>query len=245
MDSLGIGVGAWNARTFTMNNCVVRGSAAAGVHVSAGSYFLGSNLTIANSGSPGLRVQRSSIGICTGCTLNDNGWAAASASGGLLSLAGSVVTGLNGLQASDNSYADLDCVNVDPGHECRMSVTRRSAWAGDASEVYLLGVDGLEGAFLAYDRSAVYLDTTRQVKTGVGANGQPIPNDIGENSGIFVYNGQLFGDTFISSFARAVLDHPATLDGSMTCQQAGDAWVDSGVVVTPGGSIVGCAHVGG
>ena len=46
----------------------------------------------------------------------------------------------------------------------------------------------------------------------------------------------------MSNFSRALLLGATTVNGTLACDSAGDAWKDAGVTVT-GGPVTGCEHV--
>lgn len=251
-DGPAIGVGMWFSHVIAENLRIID-NAAAGMHVSSGSFLDGLELALSENGGRGLHVQRSSTAFCTGCTLADNGnFAAGAATGGLLSLLDSVVTGQRGLAAANESYADIDCVSAVTTYPCGLSAGFRAAQAVGAATIAIGGPGDFSGQLFSSDRSLVFLLGARQTTTGVSPGGVPVPNSfaffamlaaepIEDELGV-VQESKLAGVTHLNGFSKALLGGATELDGTLDCASASDAWADSGVVLTPGSAINGCEH---
>lgn len=245
----GHGLGLWFSQGQALN-CRMVGSAANGVHVSVGSGLSASGLTLSDNGSAGLNAQAGAQAFCSACEVHDNTrWAATASRGALLSLLDSTVTGLRGLLAQVNAYADIDCVTEDTGHPCSLNVTRTAGFAFLNSTAAMYGAGPFAGQLTAEDHGEIQLYGAQQTATGVGPSGNPLANFFDAFSTLFAHpspeNGlesQLKGHTQVSGFSRALLRSATTVDGTLACDSAGDAWKDPGVVVT-GGPVTGCEHV--
>ncbi|HVF58412.1 MAG TPA: right-handed parallel beta-helix repeat-containing protein [Thermoanaerobaculia bacterium] len=235
---------------FEARNCRMVGNPANGVRVSLSSVFFGTEVTLADSGGAGLLVQRSSEAFCTGCRLENNaGFAADARFGSLLTLLDGVVTGSRGLRAVNQSYADIDCVTEDTAYPCSLNVTRTAGLAIGESTVSPYGAGPFAGQLVAFDHGEIYVYGAQQTSTGVGPSGNPLPNTFEHFSTLVVEQAfetgeqsQLKGHTQVSGFSRALLRDATTVNGTLACDSAGDAWKDPGVIVT-GGPVTGCEHV--
>ncbi|MGH9360293.1 MAG: hypothetical protein ACRD2T_00140, partial [Thermoanaerobaculia bacterium] len=243
----GVGLAAGYS-TVTAHNCRMVGSSSNGVRVSLSSVLIGTELTLSDNGAAGLLVQRHSMAFCTGCRVENNPvFAARSTFGSILSLLDSVVTGLRGLGADIGSYADIDCWTEDTAFPCSLNVTRTAGSANLDSTVALTGQ--FAGQVAAGDRGEIELLGAQQTSTGVDGAGNPLPNVLDAHSNLLVapdfvtgtVQSQLKGHTRVSTFSRALLLDATTVDGTLACDSAGDAWKDPGVIVT-GGPITGCDH---
>ena len=252
-DGPAVGVGMFFSQV-TMERCRIANNASTGMNVSSASFLNALELTISNNVGRGLNVQRGAITFCTGCTLTDNVSNAAFATlNGTLTLLDSAVSGRHGIVANFGSYADIDCVSSPTTSvTCGMNVTGRAAFALGGATAALFGAGDFSGQLIAVDRGLVYLFGARQVAPGTNPGGFPVPNNVGGFGTLqaepFVdeldvaHQSQLKGATGVNTFGRALLLGETVVDGSLTCESAGDARADPGVVVTAGGSIIGCEH---
>ena len=168
--------------------------------------------------------------------------------GSLLSLLDSVVTGNRGIGAEVGSYADIDCLTEDTAFPCSLHVTRTAGFASLESTAALTGQ--FAGQVFATDRGEIQFFGAQQTSTGIDQAGNPLPNVLEAHSNLvaapdFVtgtQQSQLKGHTQVSGFSRALLIDATTVNGTLACDSAGDAWKDAGVIVT-GGPVTGCEHV--
>ena len=246
----GHGLGLWYSAAEALN-CRMVGNPLSGVHVSANSFLNATELTLSNNGQSGLNVQRNASGFCRGCQLHNNNVAAATANtGSVLSLLDSVVTGLRGVRALTNSYADIDCVTEDnPAYSCSLNVTRTAGAAFSGAIAAMFGAGPFAGQLQAGDHGEILVYGSQQTSTGVGPSGNPLPNVLSAFSTLLAdpspENGlesQLTGHTQVGTFSRALLLGATTVNGTLACDSAGDAWKNAGVTVT-GGPVTGCEHV--
>lgn len=246
----GHGLGLWYSQGEAIN-CRMVGNPLHGVHVSVSSFLNATELTLSDNGQSGLNVQRNASGFCRGCQVHNNAASAATATtGSLLSLLDSVVTGLRGVRANFNSYADIDCVSEDnPAYSCSLNVTRTAGAAFSNSTAAMFGAGPFAGQLQAEDRGEIQVYGAQQTSTGVGPSGNPLPNRLGAFSTLLADpnedtgdESQLKGHTQVSTFSRALLRGATTVNGTLACDSAGDAWKDPGVIVT-GGPVTGCEHV--
>jgi parallel beta helix pectate lyase-like protein len=246
----GHGLGLWYSAAEALN-CRMVGNPRSGIHVSVSSFLNATELTLSDNGQSGLSVQRNASGFCRGCQVHNNTAAAATANtGSILSLLDSVVTGLRGVRAFNNSYADIDCVSEDnPAYSCSLNVTRTAGAAFSNSTAAMFGAGPFAGQLQAGDHGEILVYGSQQTSTGLGPSGNPLPNVLDAFSTLLAdpspENGlesQLAGHTVVSTFSRALLRSATTVNGTLACDSAGDAWKDPGVTVT-GGPITGCEHV--
>lgn len=245
-----IGVGMWLSHV-TMAGCHVAGNAGGGVHVSSSSFLIADGLIVTGN-ARGLQAQHGGNAFCIGCTFADHtGFAALALRGGLLSLLASTVTGRDGVAASGDSYADIDCFSeAATGHPCAMSVTRRAVFAGNGATSALFGAGDFTGQVVADDRGHVFVFGARQTAPGKNLDGADLPNVVANLATLWatplvdeaVHPSRLMGHTNVDGFGRALLDDTTEIDGQVTCARAGDAWAGPGVVLTPGSTIVDCEH---
>ena len=234
-----------------MQGCRALGNALGGIDVSAASFLDGTELTISNNGGPGLHSRRASTAFCLGCTLAGNaGFAGSSTFSGLLTLLDSTVSGTRGISATLGGYADVDCGTEATAFPCSLTVTQRAVVVNDATAA-LLGTGDFSGQLIAAGRGQLVLIGARQLSTGQAPNGSPLVNFV-ESFGTLeaasfvdeleVVTESKIRNTDVAGFGRALLRGATVVDGAVTCDSAGDAWADAGVVLTPGSSITGCEH---
>jgi hypothetical protein len=232
------------SQNVSMTDCDVSdsgGGRATGIYVQQISFLNGTRLRL-DRNLRGLVAYMQSEFWCRECDLNDNNYNAAySSNDSTVTLLDSVVTGLKGILAINKSYIDIDCENHESSHDCSLEV---DDWAGIAqmqSTVAFYGSGDFTGWVRAWDRSAVQLLGARQqVNSG--------RNIIDENSSLslkhsdFSGNSRLTGDTDVTGFSNALFYGGDTeLDGTLTCDSAGDAWVEPGIDLS-GFTISGCLH---
>ena len=219
----------------TMDDCRVSSNTAGGIRASAGSSLAGNRLVLANNGGNGLLANRGSGAFCVECELSGNsGFAAHAARGSLLSLLDSTVSGTSGILSQVGAYADLDCLTETTTHPCSLAATANAALAFDRSVAALLGAEEFTGSLEVEQDSQVTLLESTQLSTS--------GNSVADFSKLMVDGSRLRGGTVLVGFARALLN-AATVDGSVTCEDAADAVASNGLTLTPGSSVDGCEHV--
>lgn len=239
------GLGLWFSGAEAVN-CRMTNNTSMGVHVSAGSFLDASELILSDNGVHGLNVQRNSFAICLGCRLENNANRAAAANrASFFSLWDSVITGARGLLVSNDSYGDLDCITGGSSFPCSLNVTMIAATAFSNGTAGLYGAGPFAGQVTAVDRGQIGLYGAQQTSTGVNASGNPRSNNFdyfamltAEPSFETGLQSQLKGQTFINTFSRALLIDSTTVNGTLTCGSAGDAWKEAGVT----GTVSGCEH---
>jgi hypothetical protein len=241
----GSGLGLWFSGVEAIN-CRMTGNAQMGAHVSAGSFLDASELVLSDNAVHGLNVQRNSWSICLGCRLENNTNRAAVANrASFFSLWDSVITGARGLLVTNDSYGDLDCITGGSGLPCSLNVTMIAASAFTNGTAGLFGAGPFAGQVTAFDRGQISLYGAQQTSTGVNSSGNPRANFADSFSTLVAdpsfetgLESRLKGQTFVSAFSRALLNGSTTVDGTLTCGSAGDAWKDAGVT----GTVTGCEH---
>ncbi|HEY7213476.1 MAG TPA: hypothetical protein VIC28_02550, partial [Thermoanaerobaculia bacterium] len=101
------------------------------------------------------------------------------------------------------------------------------------------------GQVTAGDRGQISLYGAQQTSTGVTPSGNPRVNSLDYFSTLVTepstetgLQSQLKGSTFINTFSRALLIGSTTVNGTLACGSAGDAWKEAGVT----GTVTGCQH---
>jgi hypothetical protein len=239
------GLGLWFSGAEALN-CRMTNNAMMGAHVSAGSFLDASELILSDNGAHGLNVQRNSWSICLGCRLENNANRAAAANrASFFSLWDSVITGARGILVTNDSYGDLDCITGGSSFPCSLNVTMIAATAFTSGTAGMYGTGPFAGQVAAFDRGQISLYGAQQTSTGVNTSGNPRSNLVDSFSMLVAdpsfetgLESQLKGQTFINTFSRAVLNGNTTIDGTLSCGSAGDAWKDAGVT----GTVSGCEH---
>jgi len=239
------GLGLWFSGAEAVN-CRMTNNTSMGAHVSAGSFLDASELVLSDNGFHGLNVQRNSFAICLGCRLENNTNRAAAANrASFFSLWDSVITGARGILVTNDSYGDLDCITGGSGLPCSLNVTMTAAAAFTNGTAGLYGAGPFAGQVTAFDRGQISLYGAQQTSTGVNASGNPRSNNFDSFALLTVepspetgLESQLKGQTFINTFSRALLIGSTTVNGTLACGSAGDAWKDTGVT----GTVSGCEH---
>ena len=238
----GVGFSAVVSRLEMLNSRIV-GNGSDGISLNTSTAFA-TTLTVSQNQVWGARVGIGSFFLCAQCDFQGNrGFAAGAVNGGFLTLHDTVVTGVNGLQSSGNSYADLDCLTTTSAHPCSLAATGRAARSFNGGTAALYGNGDFTGQLDASDRGIVQLIGARQLATG-----QPSANSVSEFGRLSAgpddleNQSQLFGTTNVSGFGRVILHDVTTLAGTIQCGSAGDAWLDPSVIANPGSAVTGCEH---
>ena len=218
-----------------------------GVSVRDDAQFIGENLTISSNSQRGIVVNGARFAACIGCRLQNNGgFAGVSTRGGLLTLLDSVVSGTRGVLAQNGAYADIDCISEGSGNPCSMNVTQIAASANlMGATAALWGAGNFTGTVRAADSGHVQVVGAQQMSTGnngVAAFGELIVGPSFDFQGNLIAESTIRGTTIVSGFGRALIRESSTLDGSIQCQSAGDAWLEPGVIKTLGSTVTGCEH---
>ncbi len=218
-----------------------------GIIVRSDTLFVGENLTISSNSQRGIVADDARFAACIGCRLQNNGgFAGVSTRGGILTLLDSVVTGTRGVLAQNGAYADIDCITEGSGNPCGMQVTQLSAQASLSGAVAALwGAGNFTGNVRADEGGHVALVGAQQTSTGtnvIDAFSELLAGPSFDLAGNFLADSQLRGTTHVLGFSRALIREGTTLDGSIQCQSAGDAWLDATVIKTAGSTVTGCEH---
>lgn len=226
----------------TMTDCEVSGSsggAATGIWVQEGSAFDGLRLRLDNN-LRGLGAVQHARAFCRECDLNGNAsFAATATQNAVLSLLDSAVSGNRGINAIEHSYIDIDCLSHVSAHACSLSAANLAGLASGQSTVVFYDAGDFNGRFLAADRSRVHLFGARQ-------QSNPGANLVDDGSSLrvepFSSDSRLMGHTDVTGFSNALFYGAGTeLDGSLSCDGGGDAWVEPGIDQS-GFTIAGCDH---
>jgi hypothetical protein len=220
----------------SMTNCRVTGNAN-GIIARDDTLFTGEGLTISMNAQAGIFVDGGRFVSCLGCRAENNGTFAGRATrAGVLTYLDSEIVGSRGIQANLGAYADIDCVSQGSGNPCSMQVTLLAAHAFLGGRAALFYAGDFTGRVLASDRGEVDLLGSRQ--TALTGN-----NGIDAFATLLVDDGsKLIGTTHSSGFARVLVRGTSTLDGSIQCGSAGDAYVDPSTTIVAGSSVTGCDH---
>jgi hypothetical protein len=212
---------------------------ATGIWVEDGSYFGGARMQL-HSNLRGLGAAYQSRASCFECALNGNvDWAASSLEHSTVSLHMSAVSGDNGLEARNFSSIDIRCDIPASGHACSLDATELAGVAESSSTMAFYKAGDFGGYFQALDRSEAQLD-------GAWQQSNPGINTIDGGSSLRVESlsgaSRLMGHTDVTGFSHALIYGSDTvLDGSLTCDQGGDAWVAPEIDLSaPGYTISGC-----
>jgi hypothetical protein len=236
-----------------IQNCRMIGNAVTGLHVSAGSFATGTNITSSQNGSRGVQVQRASQFSCEGCRFENNASYAASAlSGSTCLLADSLISGPFGLQSNaGGSVAELGC-SAPPTTPCSMTITKRAALAAQDGRVTLFNIGDFQGILDAMGGGNLTIGGSRQLPSGAPPPAPYLVNHVGDGGMLTVtdyvdeldadHAGQIALPTSVTRFGRFVASGVATLAGSVQCFSAGDASVDATVTKNAGITITGCEH---
>lgn len=224
----------------SMTNCRVTGNVN-GILVRDDSLFVGEGLTISSNFQSGIFSDDARFVGCIGCRAENNGGFAGRATrGGVLTYLDSEIVGARGIIASLGAYADIDCVSEGSGNPCSMQATLIAAQAFAGGQATLFGAGDFTGRVNAFDRGGVDLLGARQTALTGG-------NNVGSFGTLLLepldaVESQLRGTTFVNNFGRALVREQSTLDGSISCTSAGDAWLDPTTIKTPGSTVTGCEH---
>lgn len=231
--------------TVEMSDCEVSNSfagAGTGIWVESGSRFIGTRLRL-DDNLRGLGAAQQSRAFCFECDLNDNvQWAATATQNSVISLLDSVVTGVRGINAQEQSYIDIDCASHVSPHACSLAPTSIAGQALWQSTVGFYEAGDFHGRVEASDRSKAHLIGARQ-QSIAGDNGIEDESSLNVGPGA-TGNSRLMGTTNLNGFSRAQMaDASTVLDGSLNCESGSDAWVDPAVdLLTPGFTFNNCEH---
>lgn len=226
--------------SISMSNCRVTGNVN-GIIVRDDSLFLGEALTISLNAQNGILVDGARFVSCLGCRAENNArFAGSSTRGGVLTYLDSEIIGTRGITANLGAYVDIDCVTQGSGNPCSMQATLVAAQAFLSGRAALFGAGDFTGRVNASDRGEVDLLGSRQTAQTGG-------NNVGSFATLLVEpldaeQSQIRGTTFVNNFGRALVRELSTLDGSIQCSSAGDAWLDPTTIKTPGSTVTGCDH---
>jgi len=245
-NGLGIGFSAVVSRVELLNSRII-GNGGDGISLNT-TNAIATGLTVSQNQTWGARVGTASFFLCAECEFQGNqGFAAGAVNGGFLTLHDTVVTGVNGLTSSGNSYADLDCLTTESAHPCSLAATGRAARAFGNGTAAIYGNVDFTGQVASSDRGIIQLIGARQLATGQPGQG-PSANSVSDLGRLSAgpdeldNQSQLFGTTNVSGFGRVILYEATTLAGTIQCGSAGDAWLDPTVIANPGSAVTGCEH---
>jgi len=224
----------------TMTNCRITGNVT-GIIVRDDTLFIGEGLTISSNSGRGILADGARFAGCVGCRAENNGGVAGfSTRGAVLTYLDSEIIGTRGITANNGAYVDVDCLTEGSGNPCSMQATQFAAQAFGGAQATLYGAGDFTGRVQAADRGGVDLLGARQTAL-TGANLVDSfgtltadPFDTGES--------QLSGTKHVTGFGRLMLRGATTLNGSIQCGSAGDAWLDPTMIKTPGSTVTGCDH---
>jgi hypothetical protein len=227
-DSPGFGVRAIFS-VVEMRNCRIARNGGNGIQINSSSGLTGTGLVVLQNTGAGITSQRGGFVSCLGCRLEDNHPAAQSRLGGFMTLLDTVVSGNQGIRASEpGSYIDVDCVTVVSTYPCSVNVQRSAAQAFSGGQANLWGVGAFTGAVSASEGGWVGVYGGQQtLPVGIIANqisdSARLTTDMAEDSGPTTK----LANTHLSIFARAALYDATELLGTLTCDSGADAWSDT------------------
>ncbi len=225
----------------TIVNSRIENNAQDGLSVDSGAFVVGDSLTFTANPGTNTLINDAQF-FCIACDFNGGGAAVVAARSAIASLNDCVVTGESGLIAPEvDAFADFDCVSADTPHPCSMNVTGAAAIAGSRSTARLFGAGNFFGQLIADDRGTVRVDGSVQRATS-------LPN-VADNLGEIIVSPlsstqSLILSTTAAHFARVLLTGNTTLNGSIQCSGAADAYLDPTVIRFGGSSVTGCEHGG-
>jgi len=224
----------------SMTNCRVTGNVN-GILVRDDTLFIGEGLTISSNLGRGIFSDGARFVGCIGCRAeNNSGPAGVSSRNGVLTYLDSEVIGGTGLVVQTGGYADIDCLTEGTGHPCSMQATQFAARAFGGGYAVLYGAGDFTGRVQAADRGGVDLLGARQI----ASTGPNLVDLFGTLSAVTFDTGEskLRGTTHVTGFGRLLLRDATTLDGSIQCSSAGDAWLDATTIKLAGSTVTGCEH---
>ena len=247
-NSAGIGVSIRGASA-TLTNCLFENNGSSGLQVNAGAVVTASALTFNGNGLASINANNGQI-FCTGCDISGNNFAVLAIRGAIVSLLDTMVTGRRGILAGDGgTIADVDCVFGGTAHPCGVQVTGVAAFAVAGGLASLFGVGDFTGRIDAEDGGTVSLLGSRQIAGAQPGQGPPV-----NTADIFgrIEVGDLFDvnpptqsrllSTDVAHFGRVLLTDNTTLNGTIQCSAAGDAWLDPTIIALPRSAVTGCDH---
>ena len=238
-----------------LNNCTIDGNNAVANTQGAVNIFTQSHVdATAVRASNNVRrvfvVAYNSTLFCDGCEFTDNGgYAAHSTRGSMVSLLNSTVTQRDGIDATIDSYVDIDCVSEAPTHPCSMQATRRAAHVELGGTAVMYHAGDFTGRIEAFDRGGAQIFGARQLAGAQPGQGAP-QNRIGRFATFEVYAG-FFTDppvqsrvmsTNVDNFGRMLVTDQSVVSGAIVCNGASDAFLEGTVIVAPGSTVTGCEH---
>ena len=230
-----------HASDVTVENCTVNSNGGTGIVALGGTQLFGTDLTISFNGVRGMTSNGGRFVACLGCRVENNvRFAGVASNAGVLTFLDSEVIGSRGISANSGGYIDIDCITQGSGNPCSMQATLVAAFANGNSQAWLYGAGNFSGNVLGDTGGGVVLYGARQTSLGGNffddfATLLVVEDDLGNQS-------TLRGTTGLSGFSRALLRGTSTLNGSIECDSAGDAWVDPTVIKIAGSSVTGCDH---
>lgn len=237
--SPGTGAAVRGGANITFSNCRFEENNV-GLRVDAGSFVLGNDLTFTANVNSNANASDAMF-FCIACDVNGGGPAAVAIRGAIVSLLDSVVTGSMGLVSQDrSSSADIDCTTINTPHACSMNVSEFAARAVAGGTASLFAAGPFSGQIIADDRGTVRLDGAQQIGG---------PPNFADNLGEIIVAPLLdppmqsaLRGAQAAHFARVLLTGDSTLNGSIQCSGAADAFLDPTVTVTSGSIVSGCEH---
>ena len=227
-----------------IGNCLFENNGTVGLSADTGAFVVATDSTFKEN--PGTNaIANDARFFCNGCDLIGGGAALVSIRGAFASLNDSVVTGTIGIVADQHeAFVDFDCESLDTTHPCSMTVTGPAAIAVFSGTARLFGAGAFTGQLVADDRGTVRLDGALQ-RVG-SADGQPnIVDHLGQIIVAPLSAAQsLVRDTQAAHFGRVLVTANSTLQGTIQCSGAADAFLDPTVIRLPGSSVTGCPNGG-
>lgn len=235
IDSPGAGFRASDS-AIQMTDCRVSGNTT-GIQANEDTVLVADRVTLTSNGR-GIVVDDARFVACRECDVSGNAsWAGASSRGGMLTFLDSAVSGPRGIIAQSGGYADFDCDSHVSTHPCTTQLTQIAGFAHQDGHAYMWLIGDFTGRLNADERGQVAIIGSRQLSSS--------PNVISAFGTFVVDPGNTPSQvrtTVINSFGRMIVRGQATVDGSIQCSAAGDAWLDSDTIAAPGSSITGCEH---
>lgn len=241
---LGTGVNAVRS-SVVLTNCRTTNNTFNGVLLGFASSGNATGLVSANN-LRGVLVSNASSFFCLGCTFTNNSRAAQSQRASVLSLLDSVVTGLHGVSAFNDSYADIDCASEVSTYPCSLNVTGFAAQSTGGGQAGMFGAGDFTGRLFADDHSQAFVLGSRQLPSTTGTN---VVDTFGmlwvaplEDENAVMQQSTVSRPTNVSGFGRMLVRDASTISGNVQCSSAGDAWLDSTVITPMGVTVTGCDH---
>ena len=214
-----------------MAHCRVAGNARTGILVTENSHVT-AEAVVSNNNRNGALVEHSALFWCVGCIMSDNDFSALRARfGGVASLGNSLVTGSNGIWSEYYGYAEMYCES----DSCNLNVSALAARGSQHGRAALFDVPVFTGEVRADENGDVKIWRSSQI-SAIGIN------RVESFGTLLVDGGRLSAPLSVNAFGRAVMSGSSNVGGTINCSSAGDVWLESSVVVSPGVHVTGCAH---